>query len=437
MSRLPYLSAALAITLCAATVPDLAAQAQQAEIDRRTEAVLPKVVEWRRDLHRNPELGNREHRTAEKIAAHLRGLGYEVRTGVAHTGIVALLTGGRPGPVVALRSDMDALPVTEEVDLPFRSTATTEWKGEEVGVMHACGHDAHMAMLMGAAEVLAGMREQLPGSVKLIFQPAEEGPPPGEEGGAALMVREGALDDPPVSAVFGLHVFSGIPAGTLAWRPRGIMAAADSFTIRIQGRQTHGALPWRGVDPIAIGAQVVLGLQTVISRQSDLTTAPAIVTVGSFRAGNRGNIIPDEAVLEGTIRTFDRAMRAEILAAVERTATSIAAAGGATATLELTEYAPVVYNDPGLEAAMAPTLRRVGGDRVDPATRVTTTAEDFSFFQEKVPGLFFFLGVTPEDQLETAAANHSPRFFVDESALPVGVRALVSLAVDYLSQGRP
>jgi len=395
---------------------------------------MPKVVEWRRDLHSHPELGNREVRTAAKIAEHLRSLGIEVQTGVAHTGVVGLLKGGRPGPVVALRSDMDALPVTEETDLPFRSTSKAEWQGQEVGVMHACGHDNHMAILMGAAEVLAGVREQLPGSVKLIFQPAEEGPPPGEEGGAALMVREGVLKDPDVSAIFGLHVFSGRPAGTLAWRPRGIMAAADALTIRIRGSQTHGALPWRGVDPIVVGAQVVLGLQTVISRQSDLTTAPAIVTVGSFRAGNRGNIIPDEAVLEGTIRTFDPEMREGILAAVRRTAVSIAESAGAEATVELESYAPVTFNDPELEALMAPTLRRVGGDRIDPAPRVTTTAEDFAFYQEQVPGLFVFLGVTPEDQLEDAAPNHSPRFFADEAALPVGVRAMASLAVDYLIQ---
>jgi amidohydrolase len=417
-----------------AAAPLQASEALHGEIDRLTEAVMPKVVEWRRDLHSHPELGNREVRTAAKIAEHLRSLGIEVQTGVAHTGVVGLLKGGRPGPVVALRSDMDALPVTEETDLPFRSTSKTEWQGQEVGVMHACGHDNHMAILMGAAEVLAGVREQLPGSVKLIFQPAEEGPPPGEEGGAALMVREGVLKDPDVSAIFGLHVFSGRPAGTLAWKPRGIMAAADALTIRIRGSQTHGALPWRGVDPIVVGAQVVLGLQTVISRQSDLTTAPAIVTVGSFRAGNRGNIIPDEAVLEGTIRTFDPEMREGILAAVRRTAVSIAESAGAEATVELESYAPVTFNDPELEALMAPTLRRVGGERIDPATRVTTTAEDFAYYQEQVPGLFVFLGVTPEDQLEDAAPNHSPRFFADEAALPVGVRAMASLAVDYLVQ---
>jgi len=431
MPRPRSVSLALA-TLLLASVPGGASDALHEQLDRLVDGVMPKVVEWRRDLHQNPELGNREVRTAAKIAEHLQSLGIEVQTGIAHTGVVGLLKGGLPGPVVALRSDMDALPVTEETDLPFRSLSTAEWQGVEVGVMHACGHDNHMAILMGAAEVLAGVREQLPGSVKLIFQPAEEGPPPGEEGGAALMVREGVLENPEVSAIFGLHVFSGRPTGTLAWKPRGIMAAADVLTIRIRGSQTHGALPWRGVDPIVVGAQVVLGLQTVISRQSDLTTAPAIVTVGSFRAGNRGNIIPDEAVLEGTIRTFDPEMREGILEAVRRTAVSIAESAGAKATVELESYAPVTYNDPELEALMAPALRRVGGDRVDANTRVTTTAEDFAYFQERVPGLFIFLGVTPEDQLEDAAPNHSPRFFADEAALPVGVRVMASLAVDYL-----
>jgi amidohydrolase len=423
------------LLLSAVAVPRAAAgdaEALRSEVDRLSAELTPKVVEWRRDLHQHPELGNREFRTAEKIAAHLEGLGLEVRTGVAHTGVVGLLKGGLEGPVVALRADMDALPVTEESELPFRSQVKTEWKGREVGVMHACGHDHHMAILMGAAEVLAGLRERLPGSVKFIFQPAEEGAPPGEDGGAELMVREGVLRDPDVAAVFGLHVFSGVRSGTLAWKPRGIMAAADNLTIRVRGSQTHGALPWAGVDSIVVASQVVLGLQTVISRQADLTTAPAIVTVGRLQAGNRHNIIPDEALLEGTIRTFDPDMREDIHTAIRRTATSIAESAGATAEVTIDGYAPVTYNDPELTKRMGPTLRRVGGDLILPDTRVTTTAEDFAFYQQEVPGVFFFLGVTPPDALAGAAPNHSPRFFADESALPVGVRAMASMAVDYL-----
>jgi amidohydrolase len=441
-TTIPFPAAALAATLVVlAAVAAAPARAQDAaalhqEIDSRTGDVLPRVVALRRDFHAHPELGNRELRTAEKVAERLRELGYEVKTGVAHTGVVAFLRGARPTPVVALRSDMDALPVTEEVDLPFRSTVRAEWNGREVGVMHACGHDNHMAILLGAAEVLAGMRERLPGSVKLLFQPAEEGAPRGEEGGAALMVKQGVLEDPKVDAVFGLHVFP-FRVGTLAFRPNGIMAAADGLRIKVRGSQTHGALPWRGVDPIVVSSQIVLGLQTILSRQVDLTTAPAIVTIGSFQAGNRGNIIPDEVVMEGTIRTFDPDMQKSIWERVRRTVASIAESAGAAAEVEIEPYAPVTFNDPKLTEAMEPTLRRVGGERVVPNVQVTTTAEDFAFYQERVPGLFFFLGVTPENQdPATAAPNHSPRFFADEAALPVGVRALANLAVDYMLQAR-
>ncbi|HEY6548480.1 MAG TPA: amidohydrolase, partial [Vicinamibacteria bacterium] len=291
---------------------------------------MPKAVAWRRDLHQNPELGNGEVRTAKVIADHLRALGLEVKTGVAKTGVVGVLVGGRPGPVVALRSDMDALPVTEEVDVPFASKVRTQWAGRETGVMHACGHDMHMSILMATAEVLAGMRASLPGTMKFVFQPAEEGPPPGERGGAAVMIEEGVLDSPKVSAIFGLHVFP-YPVGTLVYKPEGIMAASDTVTIRVKGRQTHGAIPWAGVDPIVAASQVVLGLQTVVSRQSDITAAPAIVTIGMIQGGNRSNIIPDEVTLTGTIRTFDPAMRTQILAGVKRTAEGIAQGSGASA----------------------------------------------------------------------------------------------------------
>jgi amidohydrolase len=407
-----------------------------AEVDRRAAQIVSKVVAWRRDIHEHPELSNRETRTADLVAQHLRALGLEVRTGVAHTGVVGVLRGGRPGPVVALRADMDALPVTEEVDVPFASRVRTTYNGQEVGVMHACGHDAHVAMLMGVAEVLAGMRKDLPGTVTFIFQPAEEGAPAGERGGAALMIEEGALDDPRPSAIFGLHVFP-FPAGEIRYRPGGIMAAADAFRIVVRGRQTHGALPWAGIDPIVIASQIVLGLQTITSRQVDLTTAPAIVTVGAINGGLRFNIIPDSVVMLGTIRTFDKAMRNDIHQRLRRTAESIAQSAGATAQITIDTTNGVTYNDPALTEKILPTLRQVAGATHVVLATPTPTAEDFSRYQERIPGVFFFLGITPPGtDPAKAAPNHSPRFYVDETALPVGVKALAHLAVDYLSRGR-
>jgi amidohydrolase len=411
--------------------------ALHAEIDRRAEAVVPKAVAWRRDFHQNPELGNREVRTGKIVAEHLRALGLEVKTGVAHTGVVGVLKGGRPGPVVALRSDMDALPVTEEVDLPFASKARAEWAGRETGVMHACGHDMHMAILMGTAEVLAGMKANLPGTVKFIFQPSEEGPPTGEEGGADMMVREGVLADPKVDAIFGLHVFP-YALGTIVYKPEGIMAASDTVTIKVHGRQTHGALPWAGIDPIVVSSQIVLGLQTIVSRQSDLTVAPAIVTIGMIQGGNRENIVPEDVTLKGTIRTFDPGMRQAIHERVKRTAERIAESAGATAEVTIGGRNPVTFNDPKLTEWTMPTLRRVAPEgRYNPNGRVTTTAEDFARYQEKVPGVFFFLGITPDGRDPAIAApNHSPRFYADEGAIVTGIRALSSLAVDYLAAKR-
>jgi amidohydrolase len=357
-----------------------------------------------------------------------------VRTNVGGHGVVGVLRGGRPGPVVALRADMDALPVTEETDLPFRSRVRTRVNGQEVGVMHACGHDTHVAMLMGAAEALAAMRSELPGTVKFIFQPAEE--LGAGEAGAAAMIRDGALADPKPAAIFGLHVFAGYPVGHVAVRAGGLMASSDGLRIIVRGRQTHGAIPWGGVDPIVVASQIVLGLQTVVSRQVDLTTSPAVVTIGSIQGGVRGNIIPDSLVMIGTIRTFDRQMRQRIHERVRRTAVSIAEGAGATASVDIQLGYGVTYNDPALVERMRPTLTRVAGGRVGEA-RQTTTAEDFSRYQEQVPGMFVFLGVTPENQdITQVAQNHSPRFFVDERALPVGVRLLVGLAVDYLAGGR-
>lgn len=428
------LAGIIALTPAAATAQ---ATPADADLERRVAAVTPKVVAWRRDIHQHPELGNREVRTARVVAEHLRALGLEVQTGVAKTGVVAVLKGGRPGPVVALRADMDALPVTERSNLPFASRATAVYNGQTVGVMHACGHDNHVAILMGAAEVLAGMRAQLPGTVKFIFQPAEEGPPEGEEGGARLMVKEGVLENPRPDAIFGLHV-GVIPAtaGTISYRPLGTMAASDAIRIVVRGRQTHGAVPWSGIDPIVASASIIQGLQSITSRQSNLTTAPVVVTIGSINGGVRGNIIPDSVVMVGTIRTLDTTMQADVHRRVRRTADLIAQSAGATAEVTIAANGnPVTYNDPALTERMLPSLRRAAGTRTVQLVPPTMGAEDFSLFQQRVPGLFVFLGVVPPGQdFATVAPNHSPMFFADESALPVGVRTMAQLAVDFLSR---
>jgi amidohydrolase len=405
------------------------------EIDRGVAAVADSVVAWRRDIHQHPELGNRETRTAGLVADRLRGLGLEVRTGVAHTGVVAVLRGAKPGPVIALRADMDALPVTEQVDLPFASKVRTVYNGQDVGVMHACGHDTHVAMLLGVATVLAGVRRDLPGTVKFLFQPAEEGAPAGEEGGAGLMIKEGALDDPKPDAIFGLHVIPG-PAGRLEVRSGATLASGDRLRIVVHGRQTHAAAPWRGVDPIVAAAQILLGLQTITSRQIDLTTGPAVVTIGSIQGGVRGNIIPDSVVMVGTIRTFDSAMQTDIRARVRRTVEGIAGAAGATADVAIDPGYPVTWNDPALTHRMEGMLRRVLGDSAVTEARPWMASEDFSKYAQIVPGMFFFLGITPRGQDPAQAApNHSPLFFAEETAFPVGVRAMAHLAVDYLRGG--
>ncbi len=434
-------SLVLAATTLVAALPAAVHAQQPAAADARfasaIDGVMPKVVAWRRDIHQHPELSNREVRTGGLVAEHLKALGLEVRTGVAHTGVVGVLRGARPGPTVALRADMDALPVTEENDLPFRSTVRTTFNGQEVGVMHACGHDTHVAMLMGAAEVLAGMKDELAGTIVFVFQPAEEGAPPGEEGGAGMMVREGVLDDPKVDAIFGLHVFSTMPVGQVGYRPAGIMASSDNLRIVVRGRQTHGALPWEGVDPIVLSAQVITGLQTITARQTDVTLAPAIVTVGRITGGTRFNIIPDSVVMEGTIRTFDPDMQQDIHRRVKRTAERIAESAGGAAEVTIAMNNPVTFNDPDLTDRMVPSLRRAAGAENVVLAQPTTTAEDFSHYQKRIPGMFVFLGVAPRDaEPGTIAANHSPRFMVDEAALPVGVRTLVGLAVDYLEGPR-
>ncbi len=428
-------SVILALTLALPAAAQEDAPSPLAErIDARATEIEDQVIAWRRDIHQHPELGNREFRTAALVADHLKSLGLEVRTDVAHTGVVGLLRGGQPGPVVALRADMDALPVTEMVDVPFASKVRTEYNGREVGVMHACGHDNHVAILMGVADILASMREDLPGSVKFIFQPAEEGAPAGEEGGADLMLKEGAFENPKPEVVFGLHV-GARPVGTIWYRPNGAMASSDGLRIVVRGRQTHGAIPWGGVDPIVVASQIILGLQTIASRQLDVTATASIITIGSIHGGVRGNIIPDEVVMTGTIRTFDSAIRKDIHRRVRHTAEHIAESAGATAVVRIAYGYPVTFNDPALTEQMAPTLKRVAGpDKVFLAPPITG-AEDFSYFAQEVPGLYIFLGVTPEDQdPATAPRNHSPLFFADESALNVGVRALANLTVDYMAQ---
>jgi amidohydrolase len=393
-----------------------------------------KVVAWRRDFHQNPELGNREVRTAKVVADHLRSLGLEVTEKVAYTGVVGVLKGGKPGPVVALRADMDALPVAEEVDVPFKSTVRTEWNGQNCGVMHACGHDAHTSILMGVAELLAGMRDRIPGTVKFVFQPAEETPPIGENGGAKMMIEEGCLKNPDVDAIFGLHVTSVFPTGMIGYRSGPFMASADDFRVFVKGTQTHAAMPWRGTDPIVVTSQIVLGLQTIVSRQMNITHEPSVVTVGVFQGGVRHNIIPDEVKLEGTIRTFDESQREEIHAHVKRISEMIAAAGGASAKVHIHRWYDVTVNDEKLTEWSIPTLGRMAGDENVKVVDKVCGAEDFSFYQKQVPGFFYFMGCTQRERDATKAApNHSPRFYVDEECLKLGVTSLSALALDWLA----
>ena len=396
-------------------------------------AVEPKVIEWRRDIHQHPELSNREFRTAEMVAKHLESLGLDaVETGIAHTGVVGTLKGAKPGPTIALRADMDGLPVREQTGLPFASTAMGEYNGKEVPVMHACGHDTHVAMLMGAAEVLANNRDRLAGTVKFFFQPAEEGAPQGEEGGAALMIEEGVLDGPDApEAIFGLHAWP-VPTGTINYRAGSFMAASDELHIHIRGRQTHGSAPWMGVDPIHVAAQVMTALQSIPSRQLDITKGPAVITIGSIEGGVRGNIIPDEVKMMGTIRTFDVGVREELHARLKRTVTAIAESAGAEATITIDPYSSVTGNDPALLGRMMPTLEWAAGEDKVLEHPLITGAEDFAHFQKRIPGLYLMLGVNEEGVAAgQAPANHSPLFNANEDALIVGVRTLVGLALDY------
>jgi amidohydrolase len=409
--------------------------AQQHLPESEYQSVEGQVIEWRHDFHQHPELGNREFKTGEKIAAHLRSLGLEVQTGVAHTGVVGVLVGGQPGKVVALRADIDALPVTERNDLPFRSEVTTEFMGEKVGVMHACGHDTHTAILMGVAELLSRHKDQVQGTVKFIFQPSEEGPPPGEEGGALLMVKEGVLKNPDVDAIFGLHINSQTPVGVIRYKSGGAMAAAQEFTIQVKGKQSHGSQPWSGVDPILISAKIIDGLQTIISREADLTNEAAVITVGKIKSGVRFNIIPESAEMLGTIRTLDYGMKDLINRRMMEMVPALAKAYGGEATISIKDATDITFNNPALVERMLPTLQRVAGAENVKNSKAVTGAEDFSYFQREVPGFFFFLGGMTPGTTESFP-HHTPDFKIDDAGMLLGVRALTEMTLDYLSAGK-
>jgi amidohydrolase len=403
------------------------------QLDQASSAVQPQVVEWRRWFHEYPELSNREFNTSKRLVKILTDMGLSPTSGIAGTGVVAIIKGGKPGPMVAIRADIDGLPVTEKTGLPFASSARGEYLGNEVGVMHACGHDSHMAMAMGAARILNELREDLPGSVMVIFQPAEEGPPPGEKGGASQMLAEGLFDDAKPEAVFGMHVGISMPSGQLALKPGPMMAASDRFTVTVNGKQTHGARPWDGVDPVVVAAQIVMALQTIPSRQVDVTLAPSIVTVGTIQGGVRFNVIPDKVEMAGTIRTFDQKMRETIHKAIDRTARAIAESAGATAQVDIQDGPPALINDPDLVARMMPVLQRVSGELPVLSVQPQTVAEDFAEYANVIPGLFLFLGngepsVNPAGQ----PTNHSPLFDVYEPSMETGVRAFTHMVVEYL-----
>ena len=410
----------------------LNSSAQKYNFEKEYKGIEPKVIDWRRDFHQNPELSNREFNTAEKIASHLKSLGIEVQTRVAKTGVVGILKGNRNGKVIALRADIDALPVTERNDLPFKSTVTSEFLGQEVGVMHACGHDTHTAILMGVAEILSKNRDKIKGTVKFIFQPAEEGPPPGEEGGALLMVKEGVLKNPDVDAIFGLHINSSTPVGVIRYKSEGLMAAVQRFVIKVEGKQTHGSQPWKGIDPILISAKIIDGLQTIISREVDLTNEAAVISVGKITSGVRFNIIPESAEMIGTIRTLDYDMQKQITERMKEMVPDIAKTYGGTATIEIKSNTDITFNNPELVTQMLPTLKRVAGKENVQIQKAVTGGEDFSYFQNEVPGFFFFLGgMTPGNT--ASFPHHTPDFSIDENGMILGVKALTEMSLDFLN----
>lgn len=402
------------------------------EIDVATTKIMPKLIEWRRHIHQHPELGNREVKTAKFIEDHLRRLGLEVRTGVAKTGVVGILKGLQPGPVIGLRADIDGLPVTERNSLPYASKEIGEYNGQKVGVMHACGHDTHIAMLMGAAEVLVGMKDKIKGTVVFIFQPAEEGPPTGEEGGAPLMVKEGVMDNPRIDAIFGIHINSSTEVGHIKYKSGAAMASSDWFSIKVKGRQTHGAYPWLGTDPIAVATQIYTGLQMIVSRQSELTKSPVVITVGRINGGIRENIIPEELTMAGTIRTLDSGIQKDVHEKIRLTAQKIAESMGATAEVSIDTKTLVTYNTPDLVKKMLPSLEKAAGKENVAETEWVTGAEDFSYFGEKAPSFYFMVGGMRKGQdPKTAAAHHTPDFLIDDSRLDVGVKAFANIVFDY------
>lgn len=422
---------AAVIVVLSLFAPTLAVD-MSAEIDAATAKVMPQVIEWRRYIHEHPELSNREVNTAKLVAEKLRGWGLEVKTGIAKTGVVGILKGGQPGPVVGLRADMDALPVAERNDLPFKSNVKAEYNGQQVSVMHACGHDSHVAMLLGAAEVLSSMKNKIKGTVVFIFQPAEEGSPAGETGGADDMVKEGVMDNPKIDAIFGLHINSQTEIGKIRYKSGAEMAASDWFTIKVKGKGSHGSQPWSGIDPIAVASQIYTGLQMIVSRQSELTKAPVVITVGKINGGVRENIIPEEMTMSGTIRTLDAKMQDEVHEKIKLTATKIAESMGATAEVTIQRRTPVTYNTPELVKKMIPSLEKAAGkDNVIDA-EWTTGAEDFAFYSAKAPSFFFFVGGMPKGKdPKTAAAHHTPDFYIDDSRLDVGVKAFCNIVFDY------
>ncbi|HTU67164.1 MAG TPA: amidohydrolase [Steroidobacteraceae bacterium] len=420
----------LPVLLCLAAVPATHAAGLETEL----KAVDAKVIAWRRDFHQNPELSNREVRTSKIVAEHLKSLGLDVETGIAKTGVVGVLRTGKPGPTIALRADMDALPVTERTDVPFKSVARSSYRGEEVGVMHACGHDSHTAVLMGVAEAMSKAKSALRGTVVFVFQPAEEGAPPGEEGGASVMLKEGVFAKYKPEVAFGWHAWSSLHTGEIGYRSGPLLADSNAWRATVTGKQAHGSAPWKGVDPIVVSAQIVTAMQTIISRQTDLTETPAVFTVGMIKGGVRNNIIPDSVEMIGTLRTFNPDQKAKIVANAERLFVKTAEASGATAEFRMEDYHnPVTVNDPKLTERVVPSLRKVAGDRNVKVVPLVTGSEDFAYFANAVPSFFFFVGVTPADQDPvTAPVNHSPLFYIDEKAIPLATRALTAVAVDYL-----
>ncbi len=427
----PFISLGMAL-LCGLSLLAQNTNSRRAAIDAAADKIEAQTIAWRRDFHEHPELGNREFRTSKIIADYLRSLGIEVHEGVGKTGVVGILKGGLPGPVIGLRADMDALPITERTPVPFASKVKSTYNGQEVGVMHACGHDSHVAIMMSVASILSGMRKDLRGTVKFIFQPAEEGPPAGEEGGAALMIKEGVLDDPKVDVVFGLHINSSTEAGKIKYRSEGAMAASDWFTIKVHGKGSHGSMPWGGIDPVVVSAQIIEGLQTIVSRQTELTKDAAVISVCVIQGGVRSNIIPETVEMTGTIRTLDTAMQRDIHERMRRTVTKIAESAGATAEISIENKTLITYNDPALVKQMLPSMQRTAGDANVTWMDAMTGSEDFSFFGARVPSFFFFLGgMKPGQDPHTAFPHHTADFYIDESGFKLGVRTFCNLVFDY------